>query len=25
VLMKPCLPETLAEAVASAAIRRKDS
>ena len=25
VLLKPCLPETLAEAVASAAIRRKDS
>ena len=25
VLMKPCLPETLAKAVASAAIRRKDS
>jgi CheY-like chemotaxis protein len=24
VLMKPCLPETLAKAVASAAIRRKD-
>jgi two-component system chemotaxis response regulator CheY len=25
VLVKPCLPETLAEAVASAAIRRKDA
>ena len=25
VLMKPCLPETLAKAVASATIRRKDS